>query len=108
MSENGYSAKKIWVTEYGAPTNGPGAISTISNPNYNAGPDHVDEALQAEMVSEAITAYKADSWMNGFFWYSYQDLGTSTSTNENFFGLLRADGSEKPSFTAYQTAVKGN
>jgi hypothetical protein len=33
-------------------------------------------------------------------WYTYKDGGTTTDTNENFFGLVRADYSQKP---AYQT-----
>jgi hypothetical protein len=96
MSMHGDTLKPIWITEYGAPTNGQRAIATTSNFNLNNGPDHVSEGLQAEMLSQAVGIYQATPWLGNFFWYSYQDLGTSTSTNENFFGLLRYNGSEKP------------
>ena len=45
---------KIWITEYGAPTDGPGAESTMSNYLLGQPSDHVDEALQAEMATEAV------------------------------------------------------
>lgn len=107
MTANNDSAKQVWITEFGAPTNGPGAQATSSNYNFKAHPNHVDEALQATMLAEATTYYKMTPWLGNFFWYSYQDLGTSTSTNENFFGLLRYDGSPKPAYTVFQAATGG-
>jgi polysaccharide biosynthesis protein PslG len=106
MIANGDGNKQIWITEYGAPTNGPGAIATPTNFNFENGPDHVNEALQAEMLSEATSEYKITPWLGQFFWYSYKDLSPSTSSNENFFGLLRYDGSPKPAYYAYQKAIR--
>ena len=34
------------------------------------------------------------------FIYSYKDLGTSADTNENFFGIIRNDGTPKPAYAA--------
>lgn len=45
--------KPLWLTEYGAPTGGPGAIATVATYNFAAFPDHVDEALQAQMARES-------------------------------------------------------
>jgi polysaccharide biosynthesis protein PslG len=105
MIANNDGLKKIWITEYGAPTNGPGALATLSNFNFNASPDHVDEAFQAQTLSDAISEYKTTPWLSAFFWYSYQDLGTSSSTNENFYGLIRFNGTKKPAFYAYKDAI---
>jgi hypothetical protein len=106
MIANGDANKQIWITEYGAPTNGPGSIATDTDPNYDNSPDHVSEALQADMLTQAVDKYKTTSTLGGFFWYSYEDLGTSTDTAENFFGLLNYDGSPKPAYYAYQDELK--
>jgi hypothetical protein len=91
MAANGDSAKKIWITEFGAPTNGPDS-------NW-----YVSEATQAQMVTDAFQLYKTYDWVGPLFWYTFKDSGTSTDTNENFFGITRNDGSTKP---AYAT-IKG-
>ncbi len=105
MVHNGDSAKKIWITEFGAPTGGPGPISTIGNPNLNAKPYVVDEALQAKILGDAIRLYQSYDWVGPFFVYSYQDAGIDKSTNENFFGLVRADGTHKPAYDVFKQAA---
>ena len=91
MAENGDGNEKLWVTEYGAPTNGP------SDPTV----PHVTEDVQAQMADEAISIFRSNAWSGPFFWYDYQDAGTDTSSIENFFGLVRADGSQKPAYTVF-------
>jgi GH35 family endo-1,4-beta-xylanase len=93
MTAHGDASKQIWLTEYGAPTNGPPSSS------------FVNETKQAQMVMDIPTALKNKSWAGPFFWYTYQDHGTDTGTAQNFFGLLRADGSEKPAYTAWQSIL---
>lgn len=68
-------------------------------------PDHVDENLQAQMATQSVQAAAATAYVGALFWYSDQDLGTSTTTSENFFGLRRFDGSRKPAWNAFQAAV---
>lgn len=94
MVANGDGAKKIWATEFGAPTSGPSG-------------SYVSESTQAEMISKGYAEWKTYDWGGPMFTYSGRDLGTSTSTRENFFGLVRNDFSQKPSFAAYQTAATG-
>jgi hypothetical protein len=106
MDANGDTKKQIWITEYGAPTDGPGAEATTTDPNYNNSPDYVSQALQTEMLTQAVDQYKTTSYLGGFFWYSYKDLGTSTDTAENFFGLLNYNGMPKPAYYAYQSELK--
>ena len=106
MSANGDAYKKIWITEYGAPTNGPGREATSGQTNAESGSDHVSQALQAAMASSAVALYKADaSWMGPFFWYGYQDNGTDASTVEQWFGLVSANGFQKPAYAALQQAI---
>jgi hypothetical protein len=100
MTANGDANKKIWLTEYGAPTNGPGMVATSGTlSNWPGNPDHVTEALQSEMFTDAITSVEQLPWAGPLFFYSYKDLGTSTSTDQNFFGIIRYDGSTKPAYT---------
>jgi hypothetical protein len=90
MQAHGDGAKQIWITEYGAPTNGP------------AGSGFVSETVQAQLARDAFAASRNKAWIGPFFWYTYQDRSTDTSTKENFFGLRRADGSEKPSYAVWK------
>jgi len=84
MVANGDSSKKIWMTEFGAPTN----VYT--------------EAQQAQMMQQAYTLAASYSWAGPLFWYTYQDGGTDKTNVEDWFGVLRADGSQKPAYTTYK------
>jgi hypothetical protein len=91
MSANGDGNKRIWGTEFGAPTSGtPGAMT---------------EREVARLVTDSYKVFGSYSWSGPLFWYSLRDLGASGSDRENFFGLLRHDFSPKPSYTAYQQAA---
>jgi len=93
MVANSDGEKKIWATEWGAPTNGPNTSETVT------------EAVQASQVTEAFRLYKSYSWAGPLFVYNFRDDGTSSDTRENFFGLVRHDFSQKPAFGAYQAAA---
>ncbi len=94
MAANGDGRKQIWATEFGAPTGGPSG-------------SFVAEKVQAEMVSRAYKLFGSYKWAGPLFWYAARDLGTSDSTRENFFGLLRNDFTPKPAFTAFRGAALG-
>jgi hypothetical protein len=89
MTANGDSGKQIWITEFGAPTAG------------NDG-SYVSEAKQTAIISQAITLKEGYQWTGPLFIYSYKDLSTDTSTTQNFFGIIRYDGSKKPAYIALQ------
>lgn len=99
MIAHGDAHKKVWLTEFGAPTGGPGAMATLENYKTVRRSDHVDEAMQVQIALDALALMAGYDWVGPLFWYSYQDLGTSPSTKENFFGLLRHDGTPKPAYT---------
>lgn len=106
MTANGDTAKQVWLTEVGAPTNGPGGVTTCTNDNYEGSPDHVDECQQALILTQAIGLAKGYAWAGPEFLYTYTDFSaTDTSTNENFFGLVRFDGTHKLSYDAVKTAI---
>jgi hypothetical protein len=94
MIAHGDGAKKIWATEFGAPTNGPSG-------------SHVSEAMQASMYTKAIAAWRRYTWAGPLFFFQGRDMGSSPSSRENFFGFLRYDFSPKPAFAAFQTAIAG-
>ena len=101
----GYPDKPIWITEYGAPTNGPGPAASAQNPDLRAHPNHVTPQLQAEMASQAVQITYHSSWIGALFWYSGIDEGTLVTQPSNFFGLRRADGAQKPAWTALRQAI---
>jgi hypothetical protein len=105
MSRYGDGGKKIWITEFGAPTGGPGRLAASGMTTAEGGADHVTEALEAKMASDGVAVMRSYPWVGAFFWYSYQDVGTASDTVENFFGLRRYDGSPKPAYFAYQSAI---
>lgn len=105
MTANGDSAKQIWLTEFGAPTGGPGAVSTAADYNFSANPDHVTEELQTLIMQDAILTMAGQTWDGPLFFYTYKDSGTSPTTNENFFGVIRFDGTQKPSYQAIKVLM---
>lgn len=91
MTANGDSAKKIWPTEFGAPT------GSTSN--------SMTEAAQAQLVTDAYTKLKGWSWAGPAFFYSYRNVGTNLADIEQNYGIIRYDWSLKPAYAAYQTAA---
>ena len=89
MDTRGDSEKPIWITEIGWATSGSESTVTVS------------ERAQAEYLRETVTtaaARRRQLGIAGLFWFSYRDQeddGWPART-----GLLRADGSEKPSWRA--------
>ncbi|HWZ65826.1 MAG TPA: cellulase family glycosylhydrolase [Patescibacteria group bacterium] len=96
MVSNGDGDKKIWVTEFGAPTGGPGTVYLV------------DENQQKQMILDALTLFKSYSWAGPFFWYSYKDAGNTPDTNENFFGLVRYDSTPKPAYNTFKDWISNN
>lgn len=100
MVTNGDEEKKIWITEFGVPTGGPGKAYFANQLNeFRYGVDFMYENSQRYLMTDATNFYRQHiDWMGPFFWYSLKDSSNERSTSENFFGLLRYDGSKKPSY----------
>lgn len=90
LAANGDASKPIWATEVGAPTSGPDGVGT---------------AAQATELTQAIDDAKTTSWIGALYIYTYEDSGSDPSTDEDWFGLLNADGSPKPAFAAVAAAI---
>lgn len=93
MIAHGDANKKIWITEFGVPTNGPDSYWYVS------------EDRQVQMVADTLGLYKTYLWAGPLFWYTLEDNGMSTNTNENFFGLIRHDKGLKPAYNALKSTI---
>jgi polysaccharide biosynthesis protein PslG len=106
MTANGDDKKLMWITEFGAPTNGPGGVATTHGYIEGQQPYHMSEQAQAESATEAVNYVDKSPWMAALFWYSYKDLGTDTSDNENFFGIVKNNGAHKQVYSTFQQLFK--
>jgi polysaccharide biosynthesis protein PslG len=84
--------KKIWATEFGAPT-GTSATS-------------VSEAEQAAHVTEGIRAWREYPFDGPIFLYTWKDLSTNEKRYSDNLGLRRVDGSAKPVYTALRSQLQ--
>lgn len=107
MLAHGDSNKPLWLTEYGAPTSGPGSShDTTQLYPFTYGSDYMTENAQEMLIRDALLLFSQVKGPTGpFFWYSLHDNGTSRDTPENFFGLLRNDWSKKPAYDVLRNAI---
>lgn len=91
MEERGDGHKRIWLTEYGAPT--------------GSSERAVSEEDQAAMARQALLAAQRWEWTGPLFWYAVRDKGPDPTDPEQNFGLLRRDGSAKPAWSAFRDGV---
>jgi len=83
MADNGDSAVRIWLTEFGAPTGGAKAVS---------------EQRQAAIIAEGFILARSLSYLGPVFIYELRDADTGSGDIEDNFGLLRTDGTQKPAY----------
>ncbi|MDQ6949906.1 MAG: cellulase family glycosylhydrolase, partial [Actinomycetota bacterium] len=86
MVDNGDGTKKVWLTEYGAPTGGTRAVS---------------EQDQADWLVKAYDQIVKWPWAGPLFYFMYRDTGVSATNSDEHFGLLRRDWSWKPGRSAF-------
>ena len=86
----GASNVTLWITEIGWTTT-PGASNSVS------------EAEQATDVRELFAMLRGrwNGLVAGVQWYDYQDAAPSGSATPDGYGLLRANGTPKPSWNAF-------
>ena len=90
MSARGDGHKKVWLTEYGAPT---GRYSGVS------------PEMQARMVAEAFELAAAHRSIGPIFIYTLIDGGAPTGDPERYFGLFYENQTPKPAVAALQDSI---
>ena len=96
MTDNGDGAKKVWATEFGAPTGGA------------AGDGHVTEAQQSSIIDDAMHQWAGFSWSGPFCVYEFRDYGSDATDKSDWFGIVSNDFKhKKPAFFAYQYYATG-
>jgi hypothetical protein len=95
MNELGANTKPILLTEYGEST-------------ADCGEECIDEATQAQHLKQMLDAIltRPDWGVKMFSVFQLIDRGTSTSDRELGFGLLRQDGTPKPSYSLVYDAMQ--
>jgi len=88
MNEKGAADKPIWLTEYGQST-------------ANCGSQCVSEATQKEHLQKILNAaITRTDWKIGMISvFQLRDRSSNPTDREHGFGLLRYDGSQKPSYS---------
>lgn len=101
----------IWITEYGAPTGGPGAVSDGTPRSITSDTDHVTQKRQAQIAVDAVTTTSRSRHIAALMWYADRDLATrgqrggDANSNEGYFGLLTARGKKKPGYDSFREAL---
>jgi exo-beta-1,3-glucanase (GH17 family) len=81
--------KVIWVTEYGAPTDG--EANTV-----------ISETAQVQLLRSAFELASQKPNLGPIFWYNFRDWCPKGKTDPDcYYGLLRFDNSRKPSYAAF-------
>jgi hypothetical protein len=95
MAEYGADTKPLFITEYGEST-------------ANCGEECVTEPAQAAHLAEMIDAAASrTAWRVEFLSiYQLHDWATGSANREQQFGILREDGTEKPSYSIVQSALQ--
>jgi hypothetical protein len=88
MESHGDGRKKIWITEFGAPT--------------GTGPYAVSDDAQATAFLQARRQVGQWDWAGPLIYYELVDGGTDPTDVEQNFGVLREDLSPKPAAEALQ------
>lgn len=91
MVRHGDADKRIWLTEYGAPT--------------GTSPRAVSDEGQARFVEDAFATARETAWIGPLFWYSYRDAGRDLEQPEHNFGLVRHDFEPKPALRVFEDVM---
>jgi hypothetical protein len=86
----------IWITEDGAPVPDAAGDPTAAQPATRS-----EEQQQAAYATALVRAATSNPRVKALFWFSDIDL----PAQHLYFGLRRADGSTRPSFTALGAAI---
>jgi hypothetical protein len=92
MVDHGDAKKRIWGTEFGAPT---GVDLNAGTPQF-----------QNDVLLAGYRDWMKWSFTGPLFWYSWRDTGVNAGDRESNFGLLAHDGTPKPALNAFDDVVR--
>ena len=90
MVDHGDARKKIWGTEFGAATSGPGSVS---------------QDFQRQVVVAGYRAWAAWPFTGPLFVYQFRDSADDPGDREANFGLVNFDGRPKPALLGFESEV---
>lgn len=103
MVAHGDVAKSIWMTELGW-----SSTTTTCQRGTWAGqkPAGVSEADQATFLKQAYHCLSFDPYVEVGAWFTVRDIPGDPLEEHRHYGLLRANGSQKPSWGAFTTFAR--
>jgi hypothetical protein len=104
MAAAGDGDKKLWMTEMGWSSSSAPCDQGVWAGQKAGG---VSEDTQALYLRQAWHCLASDPRVAGVFWFNLADLGADDAPDHRF-GLLRADGTDKPAFAAMADIAAGN
>lgn len=91
MHSYGDREREIWLTEYGAPSEGNGGVGI---------------EMQSDMIVEALQMTEDGDNFGPIFIYTMYDINFDPGDREAHFGLLYGPGNPKPAFSALREAAE--
>lgn len=105
LDAHGNGNRPIWMTELGWSSTNGGPTSCQSGMWAGQKPDGVSEAQQATNLTKAYNCLANDPYVTDALWFTLKDTPQSPKPENNHYGLLRPDGSAKPSLNAFKGIV---
>lgn len=105
MAAHGDGGKPIWMSELGWSSTGGGPTSCQRGAWTGQKASGVSEADQASFLTHAYGCLANDPYVTQAAWFTLQDATTQPLDELDHYGLLRADGSAKPSLAAFRQVV---
>lgn len=105
MAANGDGGKPIWMSELGWSSTNGGPTSCTRGQWAGQKPSGVSDAAQAQFLTQAYGCLANDPYVTEAAWFTLRDTTSEPVDELNHYGLLRTDGSPKPSMAAFRGIV---
>jgi hypothetical protein len=105
MAAHGDGNKQIWMTELGWSSTNGSPTSCTRGQWAGQKPSGVSEAAQASFLTKAYSCLANDPYVTQAAWFTLRDTNDQSVDELNHYGLLRLDGSPKPSLNAFKAVA---
>ncbi|MCW3003785.1 MAG: cellulase family glycosylhydrolase, partial [Conexibacter sp.] len=106
MAAHGDGDKPIWMSELGWSSTNGGPASCTRGMWSGQKPSGVSEAAQATFLAKAYSCLANDPYVAQAAWFTMRDTTAESVDELNHYGLLHADGSPKPSLSAFRAVAQ--